>query len=67
MLAVIEAPHFYAGIVLRIGRTADDDRVIAAADIIRYMRGWSRGRVRDYCRRKGWRVSVVSSSSIAKP
>lgn len=53
MLAVIEAPHFYAGIVLR------GDRVIEAADIVRYMRTWSRARVRDYCKRKGWSVSVV--------
>jgi hypothetical protein len=53
MLAAIDAPHFFAGIVLR------DDRVIEAADIVRYMRGWSRTRVRDYCARKGWRVSIV--------
>jgi hypothetical protein len=23
------------------------------------MRGWSRGRVRDYCKKHGWRVSVI--------
>jgi hypothetical protein len=56
-LAVIDAPHFYAGIVLW------DDRVIEAADIVKYMRRgkWTRARVRDYCRQKGWKVSVVST------
>jgi hypothetical protein len=52
-LAVIDAPHFYAGIVLW------DDRVTEAADIVKYMRKWSRARVRDYCVRKGWKVSIV--------
>ena len=59
ILAVIDAPHFYAGIVLR------RDRVIEAADIVRYMRGWSRERVRNYCQSKGWRVSVVTRGSSA--
>jgi hypothetical protein len=53
ILAVIDAPHFYAGIVLH------DDKVIVAADIVRYMRGWSRDKVRAYCKNKGWKVSVV--------
>jgi len=52
-LAVIVAPHFYCGIVLR------EDRVIEAAPIVRYMRGWSRDRVREYCAGKRWKVSVV--------
>lgn len=53
MLAAIDAPHFLAGIVLR------GDKVIEAADIVRYMKGWSRGRVREYCKRKGWRITVI--------
>lgn len=53
ILAVIDAPHFYAGIVLW------DDRVTEAAHIVKYMRKWSRDRVREYCREKGWRISVV--------
>lgn len=53
ILAVVDAPHFYAGIVLH------DDRVTEAADIVKYMRGWSRDRVRSYCRGKRWKVSVV--------
>jgi hypothetical protein len=53
LLAAVEAPHFMAGIVLR------RDRVVEAADIIRYMKGWPRDRVRAYCARKGWKVSIV--------
>jgi hypothetical protein len=53
ILAVVDAPHFYAGIVLH------DDRVVEAADIVKYMRRWSRDRVRDYCDKKDWKVSVV--------
>ena len=56
VLAFIDAPHFFAGIVLI------DDRVREAADIVRYMRGWSRDRVRDYCKLKGWRVGVVQEA-----
>jgi hypothetical protein len=53
ILACIDAPHIFGGIVLR------NDRVVVAADIIRYMRGWSRDRVRNYCSEKGWHVFVV--------
>jgi len=52
-LAVIDAPHFYAGIVLQ------DNRVSEAAPIVKYMRKWSRDKVRDYCKGKGWKISVV--------
>jgi hypothetical protein len=53
-LAAIDAPHFFCGIVLW------DDRVIEAAPIVKYMKRWDRARVREYCRGKGWKVSVVS-------
>ncbi len=54
-LAVIDAPHFYAGIVLW------NDRVEEAAPILHYMKKarWTRARVREYCQSKGWKVSVV--------
>ena len=58
-LAAIDAPHFMAGIVLR------KDKVVEAADIVRYMRGWSRDRVRQYCKDKGWKVSVVTETKVA--
>lgn len=53
ILASIDAPHFFAGIVL------DGGVVIRAAPIVRYMYGWSRERVRGYCRHKGWRCKIV--------
>lgn len=53
ILAVIDAPHFYAGIVLW------DDKVTEAADIVKYMKRWDRNKVRDYCKTKNWKVSVV--------
>lgn len=53
MLAAIDAPHFYAGIVL------EADIVTEAAPIVKYMRGWSRDKVRSYCQQKGWKVAVV--------
>jgi len=52
-LAEIDAPHFNCGIVLQ------NDRVVEAAPIVKYMKGWTRMRVRSYCRDKGWKVSVV--------
>jgi len=61
LLAVIDAPHFCAGIVLR------DDRVIEAAPILRYMAAqrWTRDRVRSYCEAKGWRISVVKNDRLS--
>lgn len=55
ILAVIDAPHFYAGVVFL------DDRVVEAADIVKYMRmkKWTRSQVRDYCQSKGWKISIV--------
>jgi hypothetical protein len=55
ILAEIEADDFCAGLVLR------DDKVIEAAPIIGYMKGWSRGRVRDHCTEKGWKAKIVQT------
>ena len=57
VVAVIDAPHFYAGIVLR------GDVVIEAAPIVDYMAAerWSGDKVRDYCKHKGWHVVVAAS------
>jgi hypothetical protein len=55
-LAQITAPKpraFCAGIVLW------DDKVIEAAPIVKYMKGWTRDRVRTYCARCGWKVEVI--------
>lgn len=55
VLAQIKAVHFTAGIVLW------DDKVIEAAPIVGYMKKqkWTRDRVRDYCKTKGWKISIV--------
>ena len=55
ILAQIRAPHFTAGIVLW------DDQVVEAAPIVGYMKKgrWTRDVVRDYCKRKGWEISVI--------
>lgn len=49
------APKFTAGIVLW------DDVVVEAAPILIYMKRqrWSRTRVHDYCRKRGWQISIV--------
>ena len=52
MLAQVKAPHFVAGIVL------ENDIVTEAAPIVKYMHGWSRDKVRDYCKQKGWQIAV---------
>jgi hypothetical protein len=56
LLATIKAPKFHAGIVLQ------NDKVIEAAAPVRYMRGWTRKNVREYCQERGWQVSVVSET-----
>lgn len=55
ILASIDAPRFNCGIVLR------NDIVVEAAPIVGYMRRekWSRARVRDYCAKKGWEVTII--------
>lgn len=60
ILAVIDAPHFYAGIVLW------DDRVVEAANIVKYMRRWSRDRVRAHCAGKQWTISIVYTMERAE-
>jgi hypothetical protein len=57
ILAQITAPQFCAGLVLV------DDVVTTAAPIISYMaeQGWTRDRVRDYCRTRGWSIRIVVS------
>lgn len=54
MLAQITAPYFCAGIFLV------DGVVTEAAPIVKYMRGWSRDKVRDYCHQKMWHIAIVN-------
>jgi hypothetical protein len=57
ILIAIDAPHFYAGIVAR------DGKVIEAAHIVKYMKGWDGKRVANYCKAKGWNWEVVSRTT----
>jgi len=61
ILAVIDAPKFYCGVVLH------DDVVIQTAPRVSYMRGWSRQRVRDHCKKQRWRISIVWQYARGKP
>jgi hypothetical protein len=49
ILIQIDAPHFCAGAVLSEGK------VIQAAPIIHYMKGWKLPKIQDYCKKKGWK------------
>ena len=58
MLIAIDAPHFYAGVVL------ENDIVIQAAPILKkYMIGKCRDDVIGYCKRKGWKAIIVPNNS----
>lgn len=64
-LATIDAPGqggFNCGIVLW------DDVVVEAPPIVKYMarKKWSRSQVRNYCKERGWTVSVVYQMERAK-
>ena len=52
-LAQIRGPKFTASIVLW------DDKVVETAPRVGLMKGWTRGRVREFCREKSWQISVV--------
>lgn len=63
ILAVIDAPHFHAGLVLW------DDVCVEAAPIIGYMKKgkWTRQRIRSFVGKKGWTISVVYQLERQKP
>ena len=60
----ITAPHFCAGVEVYKafeGRMGDHDEYDnECAPIVKYMRYWSALRIKDYCRRKGWKYEFVS-------
>lgn len=45
---------FTAGIILH----RDIDAVVRAAPILRFMLGWKRQRVKDYCKAQGWKREI---------
>ena len=57
---LIRGKPFYAGIVAR------DGRVIEAAHVVKYMKGWTGQQVADHCKKLGWtweRVVTMDSSN----
>ena len=52
-LHAVDAPYFYCGVIVRHGR------VINAAPIVHYLKGWDRERVQRYAQRRGWQVAAV--------
>lgn len=59
MLVQIMAPHFTAGVLV----DEDNEIVIATAPIVKYMKGWTLSKVRDYCGRKGWSSLTLGSAT----
>lgn len=53
-LISIEGPNFSAGLVFSRGNI-----VIKAAPIIKWMLGWSHGKVVTYCDNRRWKYEVV--------
>jgi len=53
MLVAVDAPHFYAGVILT------DDVVTKAAPILKWSVGWKRDALSAYFKRKGWKAVVV--------
>lgn len=49
----IDSGYFCAGVVVD-----DLGRVIRAAPIVKYMRGWTLKQVEDYCREKRWTLRL---------
>lgn len=60
MLVRVEAPHFVAGAVLQ------DGVVTEAAPILKYAVGWTRERLRDYVRSKGWMAKIVVTRDVTR-
>jgi hypothetical protein len=66
ILATIETPAnadepFCGSVVLWY------DRVVEAHDVIKYMRKWTRERVRDHCIKNGWTITVVHQLERTNP
>lgn len=53
MLVAVDAPHFYAGIIL------EKHVVVEAAPILRWTIGRRRDWLREYFKKKGWKAIVV--------
>jgi hypothetical protein len=55
MLVAVDAPHFYAGIVL------ENEVVIRAAPILKWTIGKRRDWLSQYFKQKGWKATVIGA------
>lgn len=54
-LVRIEAPHFVAGIIIDF----DNDKVLNAAPIVKYMKNWTWSRASQYCDTRNWKWEIL--------
>ena len=60
MLVQITSSYFCAGIILENGIC------IEAAPIVKYMKGWDRPKIRDYCKYKKWSAKIIDHEDEKK-
>ena len=58
-LLVIDAAHFYCGVILNA------NRAVRAAPIVRYLLHWPRARIEQYCRKRGWQCEVFDLPELS--
>lgn len=55
MLAQISTSYFCAGLILK------EEVCIKAAPIIKYMIGWNRCKIREYCIKKNYKIIIIDN------
>lgn len=60
MMLRIRAPSFVAGLVL--STPGEHEIVTEAAPILKYMRGWSKERVEQYCQQRRWTLEAIEET-----
>jgi hypothetical protein len=58
MIVRITAPHFCAGL------DGDGLGKWEGAPILRYMKDWSLGQIKLYCKKKGWICEVIDPEGV---
>jgi hypothetical protein len=53
------AAHFYCGVILNANNP------VRAAPIVRYLLYWSRARIEQYCRTRGWHCEVLGLPELS--
>lgn len=58
-MMIIDAPHFCCGVGIENGR------VSVAAPIVGWMKGKTVSEVTQYCRRKGWHITMMDNRDVS--